>query len=65
MDAVTLWAGVQFQAQNGDTDGLLTEAARQGLHLSEVLPCPGGFTARCAAWWASPWEPACTPWPWG
>ena len=50
MDAVTLWAGVQFQAQNGDTDGLLTEAARQGLHLSEVLPCPGGFTARCAAW---------------
>lgn len=50
MDAVTLWAGVQFQAQNGNTDGLLTEAARQGLHLSEVLPCPGGFTARCAAW---------------
>ena len=50
MDAVTLWAGVWFQAQNGDTDSLLTEAARQGLHLSDVLPSPGGFTAHCAAW---------------
>lgn len=50
MDAATLWAGVQFQAQNGDTNGLLTEAARQGLHLSEVFPCPGGFTAHCTAW---------------
>lgn len=50
MDAATLWAGVRFQAQNGNTDGLLTEAAQQGLHLSNVLPCPGGFTAHCAAW---------------
>ena len=50
MDAATLWAGVRFQAQNGDTDSLLTEAARQGLHLSNVLPSPGGFTAYCAAW---------------
>lgn len=50
MNAGTIWAGVRFQAQNGDTDGLLTDAARQGLHLSEILPSPGGFTAQCAAW---------------
>ncbi len=50
MNAGTFWAGVRFQAQNGDTDGLLTEAAQQGLHLSNVLPCPGGFVASCAAW---------------
>lgn len=50
MDAATLWAGVRFQAQNGNTDGLLTEAAQQVFHLSDVLPCPGGFTAYCAAW---------------
>ena len=45
-----LWAGVAFCARNGDTEGLLTEAARTGLHLSGVCPAPGGFTARCAAW---------------
>ena len=50
MNAGTFWAGVRFQAQNGDTDGLLNEAAQQGLHLSNVLPCPGGFVASCAAW---------------
>lgn len=50
MDAATLWAEVRFQAQNGDTNGLLTEAARQRLHLSGVLPFPGGFTAHCMAW---------------
>ena len=50
MKAEPLWAGVHFRAENGDTDSLLTEAARQGLHLSGVLPCPGGFTADCAAW---------------
>lgn len=49
MDAGTFWAGVRFQAQNGDTNGLLTEAAQKGLHLSDVLPCPGGFAASCAA----------------
>ena len=50
MKAELLWAGVRFRAENGDTDGLLTEAAKRGLHLSAVLPCPGGFTADCAAW---------------
>mgnify|MGYP002515867658 CR=1 FL=1 len=49
MDAELFWAGVLFEARNGDTDGLLTAAAAQGLHLSSVLPTPGGFTARCAA----------------
>ena len=50
MDALLLWAGVRFSARNGDTEGLLSEAARTGLHLSDVLPLPGGFSARCAAW---------------
>lgn len=45
-----LWAGVAFSARNGDTDGLLSEAARTGLHLTDIFPAPGGFTARCAAW---------------
>lgn len=50
MDIRLLWAGVRFSARNGGTDALLSEAARTGLHLSEVVPAPGGFTARCAAW---------------
>ncbi len=54
MDTGIFWAGVRFQAQNGDTNGLLTEAAQKGLHLSDVLPCPGGFTASCAAWYYRP-----------
>lgn len=45
-----LWAGTAFSARNGDTDGLLSEAARTGLHLTDIFPAPGGFTARCAAW---------------
>lgn len=45
-----LWAGVAFSARNGDTEGLLSEAARTGLHLTDIFPAPGGFTARCAAW---------------
>ncbi len=54
MDTGIFWAGVRFQAQNGDTNGLLTEATQKGLHLSDVLPCPGGFTASCAAWYYRP-----------
>ena len=53
MDAIELpllWAGVRFCAQNGDSDGLLSEAARTGLHLTAITPLPGGFSARCAAW---------------
>lgn len=50
MDARLLWAGVRFTARNGDAEGLLSEAVRTGLHLSEVSPAPGGFAARCAAW---------------
>lgn len=50
MDALLLWAGVRFSARNGDIEGLLSEAARMGLHLSAVFPAPGGFSARCAAW---------------
>lgn len=38
-----------FRARNGDPEGLLTEAARTGIHLRRVRPAPGGFTARCAA----------------
>ncbi len=45
-----LWAGAAFSARNGDTEGLLSEAARTGLHLTHIFPAPGGFTARCAAW---------------
>ena len=45
-----LWAGAAFSAQNGDTEGLLSEAARTGLHLTDIFPAPGGFTARCTAW---------------
>ena len=50
MECALLWAGVRFSAQNGDPEGLLTAAAAEGLHLSQVLPCPGGFSAQCAAW---------------
>lgn len=50
MELVRLWAGISFTAQNGDTDGLLTAAAENGLHLSDIFPCPGGFEAGCAAW---------------
>lgn len=50
MECALLWAGVCFLAQNGDPEGLLTAAAAEGLHLSQVLPCPGGFSAQCAAW---------------
>lgn len=41
---------MQFTAQNGSPERLLTEAARTGIHLSQVCPLPGGFCARCAAW---------------
>ena len=40
-----LWAGAAFSARNGDTEGLLSEAARTGLHLTDIFPAPGGFTA--------------------
>lgn len=50
MQHLQLWAGAAFSARNGDTDGLLSEAARTGLHLTDISPAPGGFTARCAAW---------------
>ena len=50
MELIQLWAGISFAAQNGDTEGLLTAAAAGGLHLSDVIPLPGGFSARCAAW---------------
>lgn len=50
MECALLWAGVCFSAQNGDPESLLTAAAAEGLHLSQVLPCPGGFSAQCAAW---------------
>ena len=50
MEWTQLWAGVTFAAQNGDVEGLLTAAAAGGLHLSDIVPRPGGFSARCAAW---------------
>ena len=50
MEIPLLWAGVSFIAQNGDSEGLLTAAAKAGIHLSNILPCPGGFQACCAAW---------------
>ena len=50
MELQLLWAGVRFSARNGNGEGLLSDAARTGLHLSEVTPQPGGFVARCAAW---------------
>ena len=50
MEWTQLWAGVTFTAQNGDAEGLLTAAAAGRLHLSDIVPRPGGFSARCAAW---------------
>ena len=49
MEWTQLWAGVTFAAQNGDAEGLLTAAAAGGLHLPDIVPRPGGFSARCAA----------------
>lgn len=50
MEWIQLWAGITFAAQNGDVEGLLTAAAAGGLHLFDIVPRPGGFSARCAAW---------------
>ena len=50
MEWIQLWAGITFAAQNGDVEGLLTAAASGGLHLFDIVPRPGGFSARCAAW---------------
>lgn len=50
MEPIRYWAAVQFSAQNGNTENLLTSAAQNGLHLFSILPLPGGFSARCAAW---------------
>lgn len=50
MELIQHWAGLSFSAQNGDPEGLLTDAAAGSLSLSEVVPRPGGFSARCAAW---------------
>ena len=44
MEWTQLWAGVTFAAQNGDAEGLLTAAAAGGLHLSDIVPLPGGFS---------------------
>lgn len=50
MEAADLWAAVEFTAQNGSTEALLSHAAREGLHPYAVTPAPGGFRGRCAAW---------------
>ena len=50
MEPVRLWAAVEFTAQSGNTDALLGHAAQAGLHLTRIVPLPGGFRARCAAW---------------
>ena len=50
MELIQHWAGISFSAQNGDPEGLLTAAAAGSLLLSDVVPRPGGFSARCAAW---------------
>lgn len=50
MEWIQLWAGITFAAQNGDVEGLLTAAAAGGLHLSNIVPRPGGFSAQCAVW---------------
>ena len=50
MEPVRLWAAVEFTAQSGSTDALLGYAAQAGLHLTRIVPLPGGFRARCAAW---------------
>ncbi len=50
MEPIRHWAAVEFTAQNGSTEALLTEAALRGLHPYGVIPLPGGFRAHCAAW---------------
>ena len=50
MEAVQLWAGVSFSARGGHTEGLLNDAAGAGLQLAALVPQPGGFDGRCAAW---------------
>ena len=50
MEPIRFWAAVEFTAQNGGTDALLTAAAQAGLHPYRVVPLPGGFEAHCAAW---------------
>lgn len=50
MEAVQLWAGVTFSARGGHTEALLNDAAGAGLQLAAILPQPGGFDGRCAAW---------------
>ena len=50
MEPVRLWAAVEFTAQSGSTDALLGYSAQAGLHLTRIVPLPGGFRARCAAW---------------
>ena len=50
MEPIRHWAAVEFTAQNGSTEALLTEAALRGLHPYGVIPLPGGFRVHCAAW---------------
>ena len=50
MEAVQLWAGVTFSARGGHTEALLNDAAGAGLQLAALVPRPGGFDGRCAAW---------------
>ena len=50
MEAVQLWAGVTFSARGGHTEALLNDAAGAGLQLAAIVPRPGGFDGRCAAW---------------
>ena len=50
MEPVRFWAAVEFTAQNGSAEALLSQAAAQGLHPYGVTARPGGFCAHCAAW---------------
>ena len=50
MEPVRFWAAVEFTAQNGSAEALLSEASAQGLHPYGVTARPGGFCAHCAAW---------------
>ena len=50
MEPVRFWAAVEFTAQNGSVEALLSEASAQGLHPYGVSARPGGFCAHCAAW---------------
>ena len=38
MEPVRLWAAVEFTAQSGSTDALLSHAAQAGLHLTRIVP---------------------------